>query len=57
VDPVPGFWAKNGHLGFMALIHFKKPWSYFIRKVYETDLLICFYNWHLGRLSLSPSSL
>ena len=26
----------------------KKRWSYFIRKVYETDPLICFYNWHLG---------
>ena len=26
----------------------KKRRSYFIRKVYETDPLICFYNWHLG---------
>jgi hypothetical protein len=26
----------------------KKRWSYFIRKVYETDPLLCFYNWHLG---------
>jgi len=26
----------------------KKRWFYFIRKVFEPDPLICFYNWHLG---------
>src|SRR5262245_57070267 len=43
---------------FVVRIFSVLPVSYFIRKVYETEPLICFRNWHLGsRLSLSHSFL